>query len=191
MESYNLHNKQESNVIENIYTLGPTGTNCESAANEYFKRNGIDNGRVYLHSTLEEAMEKLPNSSCSALLGCVVYPDLHNLVFQNLSKMDLVDIFIHPTFNMVLASKDGKEPKTVITHPAPKSLLESKYVDISLANSNAQAALHCSNDIAQGCITTAVSAKNNDLILVEDFGPVNMGFTIHKKKALTQVGLSS
>jgi prephenate dehydratase len=174
-----------SNSVEvrNIYTLGPSGTNCEAAAKEYFKRTGINDGNVFLFSTLEEAMEEIPQDGFNALLGCVVYPDLHDLVFKNLSNMELVDTFIFPTFNMILASKTGEEPSTVITHPAPKSLLDSRPVDISFANSNAEAAYLCASGITQGCITTAVSAKKNNLKLVEDFGPVPMGFTIHQKKS--------
>lgn len=169
--------------INTIYTLGPSGTNCEMAAHEYFKRNSVKDGNVHLFSTLEEAMANLPNKNCSALLGCVVYPDLHNIVFQNLSSMEMVDSFIHPTYNMVLASVNGKEPVSVTTHPAPRSLLDSRDVTITLANSNVAAAKQCFTGATDGCITTRVSAMEHGLKIVEDFGPVPMGFTIHKKKS--------
>lgn len=63
-----------------LHTLGPTGTNCEAAAHAWFRRQG-GVGRVELHSTLEQAVERMPEDDTHALLSCVVYPELHTLVF--------------------------------------------------------------------------------------------------------------
>lgn len=41
-----------------LHTLGPTGTNCEAAAHAWFRRQG-GVGRVELHSTLEQAVERI------------------------------------------------------------------------------------------------------------------------------------
>lgn len=107
--------------IRVIHTLGPAGTNCEAAAHEWFKRNGRK-GAVHLHPTLEIAAEELKDDPAIALLGCVAYPDLHTLVFSNLSRFQMVDIFVMPTFNMILASRTGEPPQTISTHPAPQRL---------------------------------------------------------------------
>ncbi len=107
-------------VIDTIHTLGPTGTNCESAAHWWLKKKN-PNGSVVLHPTLEAAVSALDGSN-SALLACIVYPDLHTLVFSNLDTIALEDIFIYPTHNMVLASRTGAWPAVVSTHPAPQCL---------------------------------------------------------------------
>ena len=46
-------------------------------------------GEVILHDTLEDAVETLltNNDSKSALLGCVVYPDLHPFSWTDIIKL--------------------------------------------------------------------------------------------------------
>ncbi|WCM88112.1 hypothetical protein [Acidovorax sp. NCPPB 3576] len=163
--------------IRVIHTLGPAGTNCEAAAHEWFKRNGRK-GAVHLHPTLEIAAEELKDDPAIALLGCVAYPDLHTLVFSNLSRFQMVDIFVMPTFNMILASRTGEPPQTISTHPAPQRLAPPG-AQLSLVNSNAQAAVDCRHGKTEGCITTAKAAQSLGLKVVQDFGPVPMGFTVH------------
>jgi prephenate dehydratase len=164
--------------ITNLYTLGPTGTNCEAAAYEWFFRQDRQ-GKVFLNSTLEEAVEVMKQDSSGALLGCVVYPELHTLVFSNLKRLKLVDCFVFPTHNMVFASKDGVLPQRVATHPAPQELVPSWVAERQFVNSNVQAALNCRDGISDGCITTIVAAKAHQLHIIEDFGSIPMGFTIH------------
>ncbi|WP_174783641.1 hypothetical protein [Dolichospermum sp. UHCC 0259] len=173
-----------SNSIETIsilYTLGPAGTNCEAAAYEWFSRHGRQ-GKVELYPTLEAAVEAMKGYDSAALLACVVYPELHTLVFSNLKHLKLIDCFIFPTHNMVLASRDSSrvpKPKTVSTHPAPQQLVPSWVVECRFVNSNVQAALDCAAGVTDGCITTIVAAKAVKLQIIEDYGPIPMGFTIH------------
>lgn len=161
-----------------LHTLGPTGTNCEAAAYAWFRRQG-GVGRVELHSTLEQAVERMPEDDTHALLGCVVYPELHTLVFSNLDRLALADCFIFPTFNMLLARRpDVMQVRSVASHPAPKHLVPAG-LEVHLVNSNAQAALDCAGGIVDACITTLPAAQRHGLQIVNDHGPVPMGFTIH------------
>lgn len=164
--------------ISVIHTLGPHGTNCEVAAYEWFARQDRK-GKVCLHSTLETAAEKMEYDGSNALMGCVVYPELHTLVFSNLERLKLIDCFLFPTHNMVLASKEGKYPKFVSTHPAPQELVRSLQVKLRFVSSNAQAAIDCVSGITDACITTLAAAKANQLYIIKDFGSVPMGYTIH------------
>jgi len=163
--------------IRVIHTLGPAGTNCEAAAHEWFRRNGRK-GTVHLHPTFEIAAEAFNDDPAIAVLGCVAYPDLHNLVFSNLNRFQMVDVFVMPTFNMILASRTGDVPKTISTHPAPQQLAP-QGAQLSFVNSNAQAAVDCRHGRTEGCITTAKAAHSLGLKMIQDFGPVPMGFTIH------------
>lgn len=165
-------------IISSLYTLGPRGTNCEAAAKEWFAKQGRQ-GNILLHSTLETAVEAMQGDDSAALLGCVVYPELHTLVFSNLERLQLVDCFIIPTHRMVLASRDGKVPKTVSTHPAPQQLVPSWVTERRFVNSNTQAAIDCKAGVSDGCITTIVSAQEQKLTIIKDFGKIPMGFTIH------------
>lgn len=163
--------------VKVIHTLGPTGTNCERAALEWFRRRNIS-GRIVLYDTLEEAVEQMPHEATDALLGCVVYPDLHTLVFSNLCKLTMAECFIFPTFNMVLASRDGTMPRSVASHPAPQHLVPAEC-DLRLVSSNVLAAIACADGSVDGCITTLPGAAQRGLVVVRDYGPLNMGFTIH------------
>lgn len=164
--------------ITTIHTLGPTGTNCEAAARNWLARRG-QMGRVVLHDTLELAVEEMGSGPRHALLSCIVYPDLHKLVFSNLDDLELVDLFIMSTFNMILASRDGAMPSQVSTHPAPQGLVP-EAAEKRLVNSNSRAARDCALGITDGCITTQPAAEAAGLICVTDFGPVPMGFALHQ-----------
>lgn len=173
------------NKIQSIHTLGPKNTNCESAAKEWFHRHDVKEGKVFLYNTLEEALENMPKTQENALLGCVVYPYLHNLVFNNLNTLEISDLFIHNTYDMVLASRfdDISSIKTVATHPAPSSLLDKfENIEAVIVNSNSRAALDCKAGVVDSCITTLRAAVEQGLNVLDNFGPVPMGFSIHTLK---------
>jgi|tagenome__1003787_1003787.scaffolds.fasta_scaffold20890665_1 hypothetical protein len=167
-------------MISTIHTLGPTGTNCEAAAVEWFRRNGVA-GETRLYETLEQACAEMPDDPGAALLGCAVYPDLHLLVFNNLNRFEIVDSFVMPTYDMVLASRAGVSLSVVATHPAPQSLVPDEYRKI-LVTSNSRAAALCADGGADGCITTVQAMKTHGLTLVKNFGPVPMAFTVHQPR---------
>lgn len=173
-------------AVTDIYTLGPTGTNCEHAAHTWFTQRNRT-GRVHLCPTLETAAERLPYDGTAALLGCVVYPDLHYLVFQNLHRLTLADQFIIPTHRMVLAARDTRAPLTVATHPAPQSLVPEGLTRV-LTTSNARAAQECADGSVDACVTTLPAAQSHRLRVITDFGPVPMGFTIHLPTPAQRVG---
>lgn len=169
--------------ITHIHTLGPKDTNCEKAANFFFNSINQENRNILLYRTLEDAVQNMPINDNHALLGCIVYPYLHNIVFQNLGRLSLSHVFIMNTYNMVLASnhKDLAQVTTVSTHPAPQSLVPLGLTKI-MANSNAHAASLCKERETNGCITTDLAAKNNSLFILKEFGEIPMGFCIHTQK---------
>ena len=174
----------EQSNIRIVHTLGPGGTNCEAAASLWIKSNGHLQATTILHGTLEEALEGLLRDPDGAvLLGCVVYPNLHELVFNNLERLTLVDQFIMPTFNMLLASRGQEIVRTVASHPAPRSLLNGRGLKVTESTSNSKAAELCRDGLVDACITTLPAAEAYGLTVLEDFGPVPMGFTIHAPKS--------
>jgi prephenate dehydratase len=163
-----------------IHTLGPTGTNCEAAAFHYLEQNNHKQGSVVLYDTLESAIDGvMDNPADSVLLGCVVYPKLHEIVFKNLKSMSLHECFMLATHPMVLAGLDAGPVQKVLSHPAPVNLIEGRGYDIRFVTSNAAAARECAGGAADACITTSIAAKANDLKILEDFGEIQMGFSIH------------
>lgn len=169
--------------VKFIHTLGPTGTNCEAAANYWFDQKNVK-GEVVLHDTLESAVDtiKVNDDKRHALLGCVVYPDLHDIVFDNLTSMELKECFMFKTYNMVMATNRRGEfselIKSAASHLAPSSLLPEN-IERKIVTSNSKAAELCSRGETDGCITTIKSAKEHNLQIIQDFGKVDMGFTIH------------
>lgn len=162
--------------IRHLHTLGPSGTNLESAAHEWFRRRGAD-GEVTLHESLESALERVPTNGEHALVACAVYPDLHTLTFSNLRRLTMVDSFLLPTHNMVFAGSTTS-PCSAATHPAPSGLVPAG-VERKIVLSNSQAALDCAQGITDACITTIVAAQHHGLQILRDFGAVPMVFTIH------------
>jgi hypothetical protein len=165
-------------MISKIFTLGPSGTNLEKASFEYLLRIKSE-GRVFLYPTLEEAVEKMDYDEHSALLACIVYPNLHHLVFRNLDKLRLLECFMADTYAMVLAAKINAFPKSVCTHPAPVDLLPPSITDRFFVNSNSQAASDCATGKFDGCITTHTCAQQNNLHVIVDYGSIPMGFSVH------------
>ncbi|MEV0828972.1 hypothetical protein [Nonomuraea rubra] len=163
--------------ITHVHTLGPSGTNLEAAAHAWLTPRG--GGEVVLHASLESAIPLIPRTGTHALLACAVYPDLHTLVFSNLAALNMIDSFLMPTHNMVLASSGTTTPKIVATHRAPSSLVPDE-TDKRIVLSNAQAAIDCADGLADGCITTIVAARQRNLKIIHDFGPVPMIFTVHQ-----------
>jgi hypothetical protein len=168
--------------IRHLHTLGPTGTNLEAAAHDWRGRHAV-NGDVTLHKSLEDALEAVPETGEHALIACAVYPYLHTLVFGNLHRLHMVDSFVMPTHNMVLASAGTDRLATVATHPAPQGLVPST-AERQLTLSNSQAALDCVEGRADGCVTTIVAAQRHDLRILQDFGPVPMVFTVHQVRRI-------
>ncbi|KUF16416.1 prephenate dehydratase domain-containing protein [Streptomyces silvensis] len=170
----------EKNRHLQVHTLGPTGTNCEAAARHYLERRNVGQGSVVLYDTLENAVDGvLKNPAESVLLGCVVYPKLNEIVFRNLKSMSLDECFMMSTYRMVLAAPGKGAVRTVLSHPAPVDLIEDRGYAVQHVTSNAAAALECAAGGADACITTSVAAEANGLEIIEDFGPVRMGFSIH------------
>ncbi|NGO69564.1 bacilysin biosynthesis protein BacA [Streptomyces sp. SB3404] len=168
--------------MRHLHTLGPSGTNLEAAAHQWLRARGLAGaGTVRLHPSLEGALETVPRTGEHALVACAVYPQLHTLVFGNLQTCRMVDSFVAPTYEMVLAAAPGmpREPRTVATHPAPAGLAPQEAAVLPAA-SNSQAALDCAEGTAEGCVTTIVAARAHGLDVVRNFGPVPMVFTVHQ-----------
>ena len=79
MISTKVHKEQ---AVMIVHTLGPKGTNCEKAGLLWLKNKGV-RGEVRLYETLEEALLHVKSTENSVLLGCAVYPFLHQIVFEN------------------------------------------------------------------------------------------------------------
>jgi len=167
--------------IHTIHTLGPKGTNCEAAATHWLSQHN-KKADICLHETLEDAVLKMGSISNSALLSCIVYPDLHHLVFRNLDRLQLVDAFIMPTIPMVLASVTSFErPATVASHPAPVDLIPEWIADRRFVTSNSAAAKACRDGLVESCITTERAAMAYDLRILLNFGEIPMGFAVHSQ----------
>jgi hypothetical protein len=116
----------------------------------------------------------------------VVYPHLNDIVFQNLSFMELTECFIYPTHPMVLAAREERavgSVQTVAAHPAPIDLVSHLEAALRLVESNVVAAEVCAGGWADACITTLPGATRHGLAVLEDYGTIEMGFSIHRPLA--------
>ncbi|WLQ33672.1 bacilysin biosynthesis protein BacA [Streptomyces castrisilvae] len=161
-----------------IHTLGPMGTNLEKAAHHWLAGRGIA-GDVTLHTEVEDGLDAMAFDGTEAILACAVYPRLHDLVFQNLHRLEMADSFILDTHDMVLAGRpDHSGTATIVSHPAPSSLVAG-LGDVTLTSSNSRAAALCAAGQYDACVTTGPAAAAEGLRLIRNFGPVPMIFTLH------------
>lgn len=170
--------------ITALHTLGPADTNSEHAARVWLRARGIDDpAAVRLFPTIEEGIEALPPDPSVGLLACVVYPDLHQVVFRNLRRLRIVDCIVVDTHDMVLAARHGDAVafRRVASHPAPVALLPDGAEHVP-ATSNVTAAIACAGGAVDACITTAPAAATQGLRVVQNFGPVPMGFSVHAQQ---------
>lgn len=168
---------QSFDWVSDVHTLGPSGTNCERAARSWALRE-CGSAEVHLHGSMEEAASHVVRDDRAVLLGVVAYPNLHTIIYSHLHTLRLMDVFIMNTDNMVLASRTGAAPIVCATHPAPEKLLH-ETVERRFVSSNVMAANTCAAGEADSCITTLCAAQKHKLVLLQAFGPVPMGFTIH------------
>ncbi|MFG2357008.1 prephenate dehydratase domain-containing protein [Streptomyces sp. NPDC048521] len=167
-----------------MHTLGPSGTNCEAAARHWLDSHHPGRGEVVLHATFEDAAAAvLDRPAHSVLLGCVAYPELHVIVYQNLRQLTMRECFMLPTHALVLGAPARGRIRTVLTHAAPARLLDGLDVRVEMASSTAAAAEACARGESDACITTRPSAEAHGLVILEDFGPVDMGYSIHVPRA--------
>jgi hypothetical protein len=164
-------------AIRTIHTLGPAGTNCEAAARHWLSKRAIA-GRVRLHITMDAAAEAMMEDGAAALLSDVAYRDLHSLIYGNVDQFRLVDIFLMPTDDVVLASATGREPIICSTHPTMQGLIPPRIAR-HYAASSVQAARDCASGITDGCLTTPHAADRAGLKIIRSYRDVVMGFTIH------------
>ncbi|MEV6165509.1 bacilysin biosynthesis protein BacA [Streptomyces sp. NPDC052052] len=170
-----------------IHTLGPSGTNLEKAAHHWLAERGIT-GKVVLHDEVEDGLDAMAFDSTEAILACAVYPRLHELVFQNLHRLEMADSFILNTHDMVLAGRpDHTTVSTIVSHQAPSSLVAERG-EITLTSSNSCAAVLCAAGQYDACVTTGPAAAAEGLRLIENFGPVPMIFTLHLGRTLGEGG---
>lgn len=165
-----------------IHTLGPTGTNCHKAAVHWLKLNYLQSSEVVLHKTLEEAVDTILSLDTGLLLSCIVYPDLHKIVFGNLSRMRISDCFVMPTHNMVIAHPLGRrlaKGASIASHAAPAHLAQALGYVVVDSTSNTQAADDCASGKAEGCVTTYAKAVEQGFDVAIELGEIPMGFAIH------------
>ncbi|WP_306327386.1 bacilysin biosynthesis protein BacA [Streptomyces venezuelae] len=170
--------------VTRIHTLGPSGTNLEKAAHHWFAERGVA-GTVLLHSEVEDGLDAMGFDGSEAILACAVYPKLHDLVFGNLHRLEMVDSFILDTHDMVLAGRsEGVEVRTIVSHAAPSSLVADRG-EVTTASSNSRAAALCAAGEFDACVTTSRAAQAEGLRVLENFGPVPMVFTLHVGRTAT------
>ena len=177
-------------AIDLIHTLGPAGTNCEAAARHWLEQSNIVGfsaveRSVILHRTLEDAADAMMVDKNSALLTPIAYPQLGDLIYSNIGRFQIIDTFIIPTYEMVLASNCSAYPRVISLHPAPTKLLGDQFKK-RFVESNVIAAIDCSHKKSDGCITTRDVAVKYNLRVVKSFGRVIMGFSLHASTVETQ-----
>lgn len=177
------HNDEKKKIV--ISTLGPTGT-CSEYASQFFNiENNID-GQISLFCTFEEAVTSLKEGKADYVIIPSAYNNLAEIIFQGRNEIEIVDVFKLATPGLVVANRDNnKEIKKVATHASPISLAKGYFPDaqlvISKSNSNSVELLLA--DEVDACITTNKCANIYSLNVVHEFGEIQMGWNVLKRKS--------
>ncbi|MCF4130035.1 hypothetical protein [Methylobacterium sp. SyP6R] len=162
-----------------ISTLGPRNTNSEFATAHYMQSRNIE-GEIVLSDTPEKAIVELIDGKVDKTVLCVVYPDLNNIVFRNLGKVHIEELFHFHTDNMVIARRRGDDSQGTrcCSHPAPTHLLPEGADSVTLVSSNSYAASLVAKGDFDICVTTLAAATEFELNVIKDYGPVPMGWAV-------------
>lgn len=167
-----------------ISTLGPNGTCSEYASQFFLDKNDYD-GKINLFSTFEQAVEDLKEGKSDHVIIPSAYRNFADIIFQEQYTIEIDDVFKLPTPNLVIANKGNEnEIKKVATHSSPSSLVKEYFPNaqlvISKSNSNA-AEMLLANKV-DACITTIKCAEMYSLNIIHNFGSINMGWNVLKRK---------
>lgn len=161
-----------------MYTLGPSGTDAEAVAlTRYHDIRLVESFRV--------AMELAWRHGGRALI-CAGYlrrdPETTHVVdswvqmhFEWLQRMDLVEVWKHPTKEMGLAVGQGhEEVRSVAVHPSTLPLLPDEWQDAELhfVDAKPQAVLEVVHQEADACLGSVdIIEAFAELEVVETFAP--------------------
>lgn len=178
-----------------IATLGPQGTCSEEVAIAYLRKLGLDpNICLSLCESFEDAASKTLTGQADRMIVPAAYTRFHNITFDNIGKMHVVDVLYSKTPAFLLAGRRELSPAmpcrrySIAAHPSPAPLLKrlSLEFDVVDASSNSTAAWMAANGEADLCLTNqrALSdinskvALNQQLELIEYFGTVDMVWAV-------------
>ena len=189
-EQYAAFNSPE---VEEVicFALGPEGTNIGQSCQQWIKRTGIKHkSRIIYCETPWKALERaraIERPGCvPTFWTCAVYYDLFHLFFRSPDAYTLFVIEPMLLDEMQLAVRpelaeeivDGVIPKgwSIASHPSPAPLVEHLSATIKLVDSNAQAAMDCSDGLHQMCVTTESARNKHGLVKAHSFGSPMMVF---------------
>lgn len=170
-----------------IATLGPSGTCSEKAANYYAKRfpDGMAN---LLCTTFEEAIMQVRNKIADYAIVPSAYRNIAGIIFDNIEEIAVIDTFVLPTPNLVIAVLEKNKEKTefhkIASHASPMGLAQKVFpnAEFILTTSNSVSALQLVEEKVDACITTKVCADRYQFHILKDFGEVPMGWNVFQKK---------
>jgi hypothetical protein len=163
--------------LRKLHTLGPDGTSCVDAARDWLERHAIE-GELHLHSTMDAGARAMVADCDALLLSDVAYPELHNI-----DRLRLVDVFLTPIDDMVLASATAGEPLICATPPTMQDRVPRRIARRHAASS-LEAAHDCVAGLADGCLTSLRAARRAELRIIRRLS--RNGYGIHRPRSLPQ-----
>lgn len=109
-------------------TLGPAGTNHELVTRRYLSFHGLEDARILLVRTFDDACRGLADGSVDYIIQCAVHPDTPRIMGENFKSMYVIDTFISPSKDLAILTRSEVEtPQTIaLLRPATES-----YADLS------------------------------------------------------------
>lgn len=183
----NEMNKCISNLT--IATLGPIGTSSEYVAIELASRIGIDEKKIFLYNSYEEAFEIVKKGEKNLLLVANAYNSIHNFYMEN--KISLIGSFIKETPLYGIASKNHQKKDflldndiKIVSHHAPKSMINiiKKEFDLDMnvidCLSTSEAARLVNEEKYKYCLTNEKAKKEYNLNFILPIKPITMVWSL-------------
>jgi len=172
-----------------ISTLGPEGTSSEYAADYFMKLLQIDSKEhLYLKPSFEDAMQDVLNLTADVMIVANAYQNIDRFYMK--PELKLMSSFMcnTPPYGLACKRRDvsiGQESKiTIITHPAPVSLIPWFLNDATVEyetcfiSSTSKAAESVMIEHFKYCITNEIAAKMYNLTFISRTRPIHMLWSV-------------
>ncbi|QKW07739.1 hypothetical protein HUT18_16460 [Streptomyces sp. NA04227] len=177
-----------------ISSLGPTGTSSEQACRTlrgHLLRRGQEGAEIDLCDEYEEAGEKLLSGASDLVVVANAYSGVERFYMD--PALCLAAVFVKDTPHYGIAGLPGSDPgrkAAVVTHPAPRALVEEllperfDLTEIVFASSTSAAAETVVRGEVPLALTTAPAARLHGLEFLSRTRPIRMVWSVFTRPGL-------
>lgn len=177
-----------------IASLGPAGTSSEEACRAlqgHLLHRGHRSVRIDLYDQYEEAGDKLLSGDCELVVAANAYAGIERFYMDPALRLAAVFVKDTPHYGIAaLPGTDIAQKAAVVTHPAPRALVDELLPDrfdltelVFAASTSAAAEAVARGEVPLG-LTTALAARLHGLEFLSRTRPIRMVWSVFTRADL-------